>query len=437
MLIILLALVLVQATYLLFAVTMTFSQNLQQNQLSAGTVESEWHEAANRLETIEAESVQTLFAEWKERYPEASMFWVDGDNRLALQMDVKEELPELWTASFTVKFIKERYDGDPFTVIAFVGKFQAQGFIVLELPRSVFDPPFLTMSKRFGDWIIFGTITIVLLFIVISFLFFRGIRKRLLQLQKAMSIRGADGLPVQTEVKKQDEIGQLEQSFNEMVVELKKSKQREQEEEQLRRELMANLSHDLRTPLTKMRAQTHSISREKLSVEGRQAIQAMESSVDNMDRLIDNLMSYTLLMGNKLKFQPRPVDIVRFVREHTATWYPVFEKEQFEIDVQLQPLLENTWQIDPIWMGRVLDNLFQNVLRHAKSGRYIAIRTESTGSFDAVVVQDRGHGFQGNPSEEKGVGIGLTIVDLMMKGMHLDWEIESNGDGTLVRLKRL
>ena len=53
---------------------------------------------------------------------------------------------------------------------------------------------------------------------------------------------------------------------------LEKVNKREQEEEQLRRELIANLSHDLRTPLTKISAQTYSLSKEIVTQEGKQAI---------------------------------------------------------------------------------------------------------------------------------------------------------------------
>lgn len=143
-------------------------------------------------------------------------------------------------------------------------------------------------------------------------LFFRGIRKRLLHLQEAMERRDMDSLPIGIDVQKNDEIGQLEKTFNEMVGELKESKRREQEEEQLRRELIANLSHDLRTPLTKINAHTYSIGKEDLSPEGKQAVKALETSIVNIDRLIENLMSYTLLMASKHKQELTELDAVRF-----------------------------------------------------------------------------------------------------------------------------
>src|SRR5699024_7601660 len=148
-----------------------------------------------------------------------------------------------------------------------------------------------------------------------SLIFFRQIRKRLLNMQKAMAVRDVDNLPVLIDVKKDDEIGQLETAFNTMVNELRESKQREQEEEQLRRELIANLSHDLRTPLTKINSQAYFLHKEELSQGGKQAVEALEASVENLDELIDNLMSYTLLMSSKYHYEPKEVDVVRYVRE--------------------------------------------------------------------------------------------------------------------------
>ncbi|MGE7997780.1 HAMP domain-containing sensor histidine kinase [Lysinibacillus sp. NPDC093190] len=436
MLIIFLAISIVQLSY--FAIAL-FMFGIGKTDFSSGVlreseVEEKWLAEAKSIKNFTEETIAQHFEDWKDQYPKSSMFWIREDGTLLTKVDVKEDLPLKWTPAFTTKFIKEHYGEDPFTVIAFLGQDESNGFIVFEIPREVFNPPLRNVYDQYGDLLIVGAIAIVLFFIAISFLFFRGIRKRLLYLQEAMEIRDVDGLPIETKVKKKDEIGQLEQSFNRMVCELRESKNREQKEEQLRRELIANLSHDLRTPLTKIRAQSYSVSKEVLSEDGKQAIKAMETSIVNIDALIENLMSYTLLTASKYKFEAKDINVIRFVREQMTTWYPVFEKEGFEIDIEIHPFEKNEWQIDPIWLGRIFDNLFQNILRHANSGKYIGVETESTEHYDAFIIKDHGNGMK-NESNAKGAGIGLSIVDIMVKGMNLDWDIESSESGTKIKIK--
>ncbi|AND38086.1 sensor histidine kinase [Cytobacillus oceanisediminis] len=439
MTIILVALFLFQAAYLLIAMlAMGLQEDISgeksKNESDPNHIEEKWHADAKKLERASQEAILSHFSKWKKKYPDASMFWVDEHGNLMEQLDVKGDLPANWTPAFTAKFIKERYGGDPFTVISFIGGDEKNGFIVLEIPRNLFLPPIVEVTEKYGLLLGAGLLLIITLFIIVSFLFFRGIRKRLLHLQEAMERRDMDNLPIGIDVQKNDEIGQLEQTFNEMILELKESKQREQEEEQLRRELIANLSHDLRTPLTKINAQTYSIAKEKLSSEGKQAVKALETSIVNIDRLIENLMSYTLLMASKHKQELTELDAVRFVRESMASWYPVFEKESFEVIIELEPFQEK-WQADPVWLSRIFDNILQNVLRHAKDGLYLEVATESTDEYDAIVFIDHGKGLK-NSSNEKGAGIGLSIVDMMVKGMKLEWDIDSGDEGTSIKILR-
>ncbi len=439
MTIILVALFLFQAAYLLIAMlAMGLQEDISgeksKNESDPNHIEEKWHADAKKLERASQEAILSHFSKWKKKYPDASMFWVDEHGNLMEQLDVKGDLPANWTPAFTAKFIKERYGGDPFTVISFIGGDEKNGFIVLEIPRNLFLPPIVEVTEKYGLLLGAGLLLIITLFIIVSFLFFRGIRKRLLHLQEAMERRDMDNLPIGIDVQKNDEIGQLEQTFNEMILELKESKQREQEEEQLRRELIANLSHDLRTPLTKINAQTYSIAKEKLSSEGKQAVKALETSIVNIDRLIENLMSYTLLMASKHKQELTELDAVRFVRESMASWYPVFEKESFEVIIELEPFQEK-WQADPVWLSRIFDNILQNVLRHAKDGLYLEVATESTDEYDAIVFIDNGKGLK-NSSNEKGAGIGLSIVDMMVKGMKLEWDIDSGDEGTSIKILR-
>lgn len=432
MLIIFVALSLIQASFIIIVTLFVQFSDIDSETEDAEWIEKQWHDEANALTNVTEEAIRAHFEKWKKEYPEAGMFWVDGEGRLAIELDAAQNLPETWTASVTAKFIKERYGGEPFTVIAFVGKDETNGFIVFELPRTEFLPPMQRAYAQYSYILLVIVLAIVLLFIFVSYLFFRGIRKRLVHLQQAMSARNG-GLPQEIEVQKQDEIGQLEQTFNQMVRELRESKQREQEEEQLRKELIANLSHDLRTPLTKINAQTYALARENLPQKAREAVNALQASIEDIDRLIENLMSYTLLIASKYKLERQEVDVVRFVRETLATWYPVFEKEDFEMEVDLKPLKEARWNVDPLWLKRIFDNLLQNVLRHAKSGRYVGVKTESTQEYDAFLIIDKGEGMEAS-SKEKGAGIGLSIVDMMVKGMGIDWEISSSRRGTVVKI---
>jgi signal transduction histidine kinase len=123
-------------------------------------------------------------------------------------------------------------------------------------------------------------------------------------------------------------------------------------------------------------------------------------------------------------------DVLRLLRESAAAWYPVWEKETFEIDIDLEadPLF---WMVDEVWFRRILDNLFQNIVRHASSGLYVGISTESRNGQRVISITDHGRGIQ-SPSDYKGAGLGLSIVDLLMKHMELEWDMESTGDGTSI-----
>lgn len=438
MFIILVALFLVQAGYLIIALFIYgVAENVGNHYISEGmdtsTIEEKWHEEAEELDGISEELIHGHFTKWQQDLPEATMFWVDGSNQLRVLVGDNENIPKEWSATNTAAFIKERYGGDPFTVISILN--EEDGFLVFEIPREVFELPAQKIYDRYGDILLVGVVLIVTLFIAISFLFFHRIRKRLLNLQEAMEIRDVDGLPLAIPVKKNDEIGQLEETFNRMVSELRESRMREQEEEQLRKELIANLSHDLRTPLTKIRAQSYSIAKGDIPEESRQSVQQMERSIQDMDRLIENLMSYTLLTASKYQMKQEKVDLVRFVRKHIATWYPVFEKDGFKINVCLNPLRNKYWEVDPMWTARIIDNLLQNVLRHAKSGKYVEVRTEATDEYDALLIIDKGRGIE-SKSDQSGAGIGLSIVDMMVKGMELDWKITSNSQGTVVTIMK-
>ncbi|TXC90910.1 HAMP domain-containing histidine kinase [Metabacillus litoralis] len=396
-------------------------------------LEEMWHKEAKSLSEENENEIRDKLQSIKKKHPEAELFWVDSDGVTRDTYSVENKLPEKWSSSYTIQFMKDAYDADPFTVVAFFENNPNNGFMVIKVDRILLEPPIQRLGDHYTYIFIFVNILILLLFIFLSWLFFKSIHKRLLRLSHAMENKGDNGIPQTVIVSKTDEIGQLEDSFNKMIQELEQSNQREQKQEELRKNLIANLSHDLRTPLTTIRAQLDHVKEEVKTIKGIEALSSIDHKIDYLGSLIDNLLSYTLLSSKKYPFHPEKTELNRFIRKIIAQWYPVFEEKNFAI--QLNTIPEQIyWDIDPQWMERILDNLLQNVIRHAAEGKYIEISLISEENADKLVIIDKGKGFN-EKSEKQGARIGLTIVDVMVKEMKLTWSIETGDQGTTITIK--
>ncbi|MHA7581033.1 HAMP domain-containing sensor histidine kinase [Paenibacillus vandeheii] len=418
-----------------------------------------WTRESEKLDGATSEKINQRMEQLHRKYPKSSMYRVDQKGETAFilageDVDVSEatvdgtrmttlkwtlnhqrtetRIPAIWNSNTTLEFMKEASYRDPLTVVAFVGgnsKDKGQGFMVIEVPRTLLQKP---QDNWPMELLYLGALMMIifLFFIVMSILFFARIRKRLIRLQTAMMTPGKEGIPLPVDIRRFDEIGQLEESFNQMVHQLTDSRHREQEEEQLRKRLIAGLSHDLRTPLTVIRGHMHALHKEALSDKGVSSLGRMEAKMEDLGGLIDNMLSYNLLTSGKYTLKLEERDILRIVREAAAAWYPVWEKEQFDIDIDLpdEPLM---WQVDEQGMRRILDNLFQNVIRYATEGRYIGISTEQIQGRTALVIRDQGPGMQ-HESETKGTGLGLSIVDLLVREMGLRKKVDSSETGVRV-----
>lgn len=393
-------------------------------------LEAVWHGEAEKLNHSTPEEINQRLKELKETYPEADLFWVDGEGETRLKLPETVPIPDKWSRTEIIDFMQDNYDHDPFTAVALIGERNEKGFMVLQLPRSLFfNPEQLFIGSNF----FFAVMAVTFLaFLITSWMFFWKMRKRLIHLQDAMKDTDDNGIPHPIEVYRKDEIGQLEHAFNGMTKQLQLSRQKQLEEEELRKQLIANLSHDLRTPLTTIRGHAYSLQKESLSMKGQESVRLIESKTEYLGGLIENLLSYTLLSAHRYPLKIEKTDLLRTVRVSVASWYPVLEKEGFSITVDL-PDKTVYWDIDAKWMARILDNLFQNVVRHAAAGRYAAVKVIPGERESTLLIEDRGPGME-VPSKRSGTGIGLTIVSIMADEMQLNLDLESGSEGTIVKI---
>ncbi|USK54883.1 HAMP domain-containing histidine kinase [Cytobacillus solani] len=397
-------------------------------------LEAMWHEEAQSLAGASDDQINEKLTEIKKEYSEASMFWVDETGQTRERLPESLSVPPSWSPALTIDYMKKNrgLEVDPFTVVALIGKKKDEGFMILQVPRSAMLSAGQSLQERYSYAIILAVVAVLAIFIFISWIFFYKIRKRLLRLQQAMSSPAESGIPDTISVEKRDEIGQLEVSFNEMIHQLEISRVREKEEEMLRRQLIANLSHDLRTPLTTIRGHAFSLKKEALSGKGKESLDLIDNKIGYLGQLIENLLSYTLLTTGKYPYYPERTDMVRLVKTSFAAWYPVFEGAGFQMEVEF-PETTFYWEVDPQRVERVLDNFYQNIYRHARNGAYIGVKIDA--HLQEIFIEDHGPGM-GGESIEKGAGIGLSIVSLMLKDMKLKWETETGEHGTMIKIRK-
>ncbi|RFU62819.1 HAMP domain-containing sensor histidine kinase [Peribacillus glennii] len=390
-----------------------------------------WHSEARNLEGKEDSKIKKRLQELNDKYPKSEIFWVDHTGRTRDTFSYSGTLPGKWSVPYTIQFMKDSFDADPYTVVAFLGKKKDSGFMVIKVDRILLEPPVQRLSEGYNYAFIIVFLAFMLLFALLSYLFIRSIRKRLLRLKEAMEAKKGSGIPLAIKISKMDEIGQIEESFNSMVQALEGSRLREIQEEKLRRELIANLSHDIRTPLTTIRGHLNSINQEIDTAKGKAALETIDHKIDFLSGLIDNLFSYTLLSAGKYPCHLNRVEMNRFIREAAAGWYPILEEHEIEVELQMQQQ-PAFWTVDPNWIERIIDNLLQNVVRHAREGKFVEISLTD----NQLIFKDKGRGFS-QESKQKGAGIGMVIIDLMVREMGLEWEIESTGTGTTIYIRKL
>ena len=192
----------------------------------------------------------------------------------------------------------------------------------------------------------------------------------------------AGDLGHQVPVRTADEIGQLAQSFNRMSADLAHSNQ-------LRKQMTADIAHDLRTPLSVILGYSEALQDDKLPGTP-EVYGAMHRQAKHLNRLIDDLRTLSLADAGQLSLQRRavrPGDLL----EHAAIAYlPQAEERGVQLSVvaDAAPAIA----VDPDRLGQVIGNLVGNALRHTPDGGHIQLAAAVAGPRVVLSVTDDGPG---------------------------------------------
>lgn len=225
-----------------------------------------------------------------------------------------------------------------------------------------------------------------LLALALGILLSRALTRPLRELTSATEEMSAGQLGGQVNVYSRDEIGKLASSFNQMSSELAQASR-------LRKQMTADIAHDLRTPLTVLRGYTEGLR--DGSIQGREDLyELLHQEVVHLQRLVDDLRTLSLADAGELPLQRRAVD-PKALLERAGLAHVVLAKQK-NIDVRVDaPELLPSVVVDLERMTQVLNNLVSNALRFTSEGQ-ITLSATTHSSFVTLQVADTGTGIAGD-----------------------------------------
>ncbi|MDV2581474.1 HAMP domain-containing sensor histidine kinase [Alkalibacillus haloalkaliphilus] len=216
--------------------------------------------------------------------------------------------------------------------------------------------------------------------------------------------------------KSNDEIAQLGETFNYMAEELESL-------EDMRRDFIANVSHDLRSPLTSIKGFLVALIDDTIpNNERTHYYHIMKDETERLIKLVNDLLDMTQLQSGTVKIHKSRYDISEQVRQIVARMEPQFNEKELEVDLSLEEVEINA---DKDRIDQLLVNLIQNALQFSKANTTVSIQTKIVENGVAISVTDEGEGIRQEDlkmiferfyksdtsrSSKVGTGIGLSIV---------------------------
>ena len=222
-------------------------------------------------------------------------------------------------------------------------------------------------------------------------------------------------------VRSTDELGELAQAFNQMSVDLARANQS-------RRQMTADIAHDLRNPLTVIGGYLESLQDGKLKPTP-ERFATMQAEVQHLQRLVDDLRTLSLADAGELTLRLQPLTPGELLTQVAAVYQHQADQQHVHLKLDVEPHLPEV-SLDPERMAQVLGNLVSNALRYTPEDGEIRLSARQTEGNLILSVKDNGSGIpsdilphifersyrgdQSRTGSESGLGLAIarSIVEL-------------------------
>lgn len=273
---------------------------------------------------------------------------------------------------------------------------------------------------------------------------------RIERLNDAAQAIAEGDLEVRVPVVGHDEMADLAQTFNEMAAQLQAAERKQRELEQLRRDLVTWIGHDLRTPLASIRAIVEALADGVVEEPGavERYLRTAQRDIRSLALLIDDLFEMAQIDAGGLQLDRQHNAISDLISDTLESFSAVAEHKGVSLVGHAEPGVDPVY-VDAQKIERVLANLVSNAIRHTPAGGTVEVRVMPDDGAIRVEVCDTGEGinpddlphifeqfYRGEKSRSRetgGAGLGLTIAQRIVQAHGGDIAVENRVDtGTRV-----
>lgn len=308
------------------------------------------------------------------------------------------------------------------------------------------------MSK---EAFIIAVVTVFIVGIILFTLYFLLLTRKLKRDLKEI-VRGIHSVTEEEEIHaiqidRRDEIGMLADAVNDMTVKMQRLMRIERDKEQTKKDLIASVAHDLRTPLTSVIGYLELASaRDKYDEEKRQKfVEIATDKAHRLSNLTEDLFSYTKLASGEISVKRAEIDVVQLVCQMIEEFFPLFEEERLECEYRSN-INSCVLEVDGELIARAVQNLLSNAIKYGKDGKRILLDIEKAPGQLLIMVTNFGEIIpkeslelifekfyrveESRSTETGGSGLGLNIVREIAVLHGGKVEVESGIQGTRFRM---
>ena len=298
-------------------------------------------------------------------------------------------------------------------------------------------PPFTFLLTRYAPSLITVAVaTLVVGGVLAAFVVFGPARRRLKGVEEAARRLGAGDLHARAPVTGSDEVTAVASAFNAMAQDLASRTEALVEADRVRRQLLADVSHELNTPVTAMRGYLETLSMPELSLDDATRAKYLAIVGDEtarLERMIGDLLDLARLEGGGGVLQIGPLQVRDLLDRVVARHEQSAQRAGVTLDVKVEPGGEVV-AVDRTRFEQALQNLAANALRYAPAGTAVRLHAANENGTVTIRVSDAGPGipsehlprvfdrfYKGDSSraaqagESGGSGLGLSIVKAIIE----------------------